>query len=363
MITEAKAPVAKGAAKPDHAAREAFYKEISEFHMGALWTVLHDAMTSEPVVQTVPHVWKWSDVRPRALRAAELVTAEEAERRVLMLLNPATSPKLGATATLFAGVQIILPGEIARTHHHTPAAIRFVIEGDRAYTAVNGEKSYMEKGDYLTTPNWSWHDHGNESDRPVLWLDGLDLPFILGIDAMFFEYYPELKQPISKMADDSILRYGSNLKPTWETPVGKGVYSPLLNYKWKTTRAALHQLRDESGSPFDGIIMEYTNPYTGGPTLPTMSAYLQLLRKGERTKAHRHVSSTIYHVAEGGGSSVIRGKRYDWEEGDTFVVPAWSAHEHASVDGEAVLFSTSDRPILKAFDLEREQALEQGHQS
>ena len=343
------------------AQREAFYRELPQFSMKPLWAVLSDALTTEPRVKSIPYVWRWADVRPRILRAGELVTAEEAERRVLMLLNPGLGERPGATSTLFAGVQLILPGEVARTHHHTPAAIRFIIEGDGAFTAVDGEKSVMSKGDYLTTPNWTWHNHGNESDRPMLWLDGLDIPFVMNVDAVFYEEYPEIEQPITKPLDDSIRRWGSNLRPTWQKPGGP--YSPILNYRWTTSRAALHELREGEGSPFDGIIMEYVNPYTGGPTLPTMAAYLQLVRRGEHTKAHRHVASTVYHVAEGGGFSVIHGQRFDWTEGDTFVVPAWAWHEHASEQGEAVLFSFSDRPILQAFALDREQALESGYQS
>lgn len=334
--------------------REAFYGEISEFNLKPLWSILADAMTAEPVVRAIPYVWKWRDVRPRMYRASELVTAEEAERRVLMLMNPGLD-KPAATATLFAGVQMILPGEVARTHHHTPNAVRFVIEGEGAFTCVNGERAYMSRGDYLTTPIWAWHDHGNESDTPMLWLDGLDMPFVLAIDAMFFEYHRDLQQALRRPADDSLRRYGANLLPTFERPVGEGAYSPVLNYRWTVARAALHALRADAGSPYDGIVMEYTNPYTGGPTLPTMSSYLQLLRAGERTRAHRHTSSTVYHVAEGRGHSVVRGERLDWEENDTFVVPAWSWHEHASDGGEAVLFSFSDRPIMRAFGLEREE--------
>jgi gentisate 1,2-dioxygenase len=288
------------------------------------------------------------------------MTAEEAERRVLMLINPGLEGKPAATSNLFAGIQLLLPGEIARTHHHTPSALRFVIEGEGGYTSVSGEKAPMQKGDYLTTPNWTWHDHGNEGDGPVLWLDGLDMPFVINMDAVFFEEFGEERQPLTRPVDDSIRRWGSNLRPTWEQPGGD--YSPVLNYKWSTTRAALQELRGDKGSPYDGVIMEYINPYTGGPTIPTMSAYLQLLRRGERTLAHRHVPSTVYHVAEGGGHSIIGGQRFDWEEGDTFVVPAWSWHEHAARDGDAVLFSFSDRPILRSFGLDREEALAAGHQ-
>jgi gentisate 1,2-dioxygenase len=131
----------------------------------------------------------------------------------------------------------------------------------------------------------------------------------------------------------------------------------VLNYRWAESRAALHALRAENGSPYDGIILQYTNPITGGSTLPTISACLQLLRKGEHTQSHRHTSSTVYHVAEGEGRSLVGDSEYKWEEGDTFVVPSWVAHAHASVNGEAVLFSYSDRPIIDAFGYYREEAL------
>jgi gentisate 1,2-dioxygenase len=341
--------------------REAFYADLPQYSLRPLWQVLSGLLPPEPRVRSIPTIWRYRDVRPRILRAGELVTAKEAERRVLMLVNPGLEGRPAATATLFAGVQLILPGEVARTHHHTPSAVRFVIEGEGAYTAVSGEKALMSKGDYLTTPNWTWHDHGNEGRGPVIWLDGLDIPLVTNLDAVFYEEFGEERQPLTKAVDDSIRRWGSNLRPTWEKPPGN--YSPVLNYKWSTTRAALHSLRENRGSPYDGVIMEYINPYTGGPTLPTMAAYLQLLRRGERTLAHRHVASTVYHVAEGGGFSIIGGERFEWQEADTFVVPAWTWHEHAAEPGEAVLFSFSDRPVLQSFGLDREEALAAGHQS
>ena len=152
-------------AKSDlQAEREAFYADVAEFGMGPLWAVLSSALTPEPVVRSVPYIWRWQDVRPRMMRAGELVTAAEAERRVLMQLNPGLpKEKLAITATLYAGIQLILPGEVARTHHHTPSAMRFIIEGEAAFTAVDGEKTIMGKGDYVTTPSWTWHDRGNES--------------------------------------------------------------------------------------------------------------------------------------------------------------------------------------------------------
>ena len=349
------------------AQRAAFYDELPSLGMGALWNVLANALTVEPRTKSLPYIWKWSDVRPRVLRSGELVTAEEAERRVLMLLNPAVpAEKMVAVGTLYAGVQLILPGEIARTHHHTPSATRFIIEGELAYSTVSGERTLMRKGDYVTTPNWTWHDHGNESDQPMLWLDGLDIPLVTELDAIFFEEWNwehgAQIQPVSKPSEDAAHRWGSNLRPTYQKP--EGAYSPVLNYRWETCRAALRALRDDAGTPYDGVMLEYINPHTGGPSLPTMAAHLQLLRKDEHTLAHRHTSSTVYHVAEGGGYSIIAGERFDWVEGDTFVVPSWAWHEHVNGSDreDAVLFSFTDRPVIEAFGFYRESAHEAGRQ-
>jgi gentisate 1,2-dioxygenase len=342
------------------AQRNAYYQEIANQRMEALWNALSSVAQKEPRVESVPFIWKWKDVRKQVLRAGDLVTPQEAERRVLMLINPAYTPRsLRTVGYIYAGLQLILPGERADTHRHTPAAQRFIIEGEDAYTTVNGERTYMKKGDYVTTPNWCWHDHGNESSQPMIWLDGLDIPFVNALDANFFEEYKGEFQPVTKPSEDSRHRWGQNLQPAWEHPAR--THSPILNYRWEVARKALHDLRADAGSPFDGIILEYTNPLTGGSTLPTMSAYLQLLRRNERTKAHQHTSSTIYHVAEGGGFSIIGEQKFEWEEGDTFVVPSWMPHFHASLNGEAVLFSYTDRPVLSTFNLYRERSREEIH--
>jgi gentisate 1,2-dioxygenase len=340
------------------AQRDAYYRDLSGQSIGALWNALASAAPKEPRVTSVPHIWKWKDIRPRMLRASDLVTPQEAERRVLMLINPSYEAQSFRTVGLiFAGIQMILPGEVADSHRHTPNAQRFIIEGDGAYTAVDGERTIMRKGDFVMTPTWTWHDHGNESDAPMIWLDGLDLPYVNILEANFFEDYDEdgaSIQPVSKTNEGSHHRFGRNLRPRWEAASNRAV-SPLLNYRWADARDALHQLRSEPGSPFDGVILDYVNPLTGGPTLPTMAASLQLLRKDERMRAHRHTSSSVYHVAEGRGLSIVGGREFVWEEGDTFVVPSWTWHEHASAGGEAVLFSYNDRPIIDAFGLFREE--------
>ncbi len=341
-----------------HAQRERLYEQLEAHSIEPLWRVLGDAAPKAPRVQSVAHMWAWRDVRPYMMTAGDLVTPQEAERRVLMLINPAfKSMTFRTVGLIYAGIQMIMPGEIADSHRHTPNAQRFIIEGEGAYTAVEGERTIMAKGDFVLTPAWAWHDHGNESAKPMIWLDELDLPFAIILDANFFEDYvggDGRMQPIFRQTEDSHHRWGRNLRPTWQQPASS-LSSPVLNYRWAESRAALHALRDEPGSLYDGVILQYTNPVTGGPTLPTMAASLQLLRKGEHTQSHRHTSSAIYHVAEGEGRSLVGDTEFKWEEGDTFVVPSWMPHEHESVGGEAVLFSYSDRPIINAFGFYREE--------
>ena len=343
-------------------ALNAYYEELAALKTAPLWKHLHSALTSEPKTKVVPYLWSWAELQPRVLRSGELVSAAEAERRVIMLLNPGLEGQIATTQTLFAGIQLILPGEVARTHRHTPAALRFIIEGEGAYTTVDGEKTVMRPGDFVLTPNWTWHDHGNESAGPVMWLDGLDIPLVSYLNAVFFELYETEQQPVTKPVDDSIHRYAGSLLPTWERRITP--YSPLLNYTWDKTREALAgAAAGDAGSPFDGVMLEYTNPYTGGPALPTMGCQIQLIRAGQRTQAHRHTPSVIYHVAEGSGATIVNGQRFNWTKGDTFVLPTWAWHEHLSVDAaDAVLFSFTDAPVLAPLGLIREQAYAERHQ-
>jgi gentisate 1,2-dioxygenase len=339
--------------------------ELAQLWLKPLWLVLSDAFTAEPNTKIVPHLWKWSDVRPRILEAGRRISAEEAERRVLMYLNPGLNGSPGATQTLFTGIQLIMPGEIAPTHRHVPSALRVVVEGNGAYTTVAGEKTLMRPGDFVTTPIWAWHDHGNESNEPMLWLDGLDMPFVLALNAMFYEELGDgyQIQPVVKDLDDSQLRYNRGFRPHSDRFTAS--YSPILNYRYVDVRETLDQL-DRSGdatSEEEGVMLDYINPLTGGPTLPTIDSHAQLIRPGEHTRAVRDTASRIYYVMDGRGTSIIGGKRLDWGKGDTFCAPTWAWREHLvdSADSVAVLFSFDDSPIQKPFALYRRQALLEGN--
>lgn len=345
-------------------AAQAFYTELERNHLVALWNVTKNLLPKEPKSRCVPHLWRWETMLPLVRRGAEVAPlSRAAERRVLGFINPGLPDRYGATHTLWAGFQYVLPGEIAPAHRHSPAAIRFIIEGDGAFTTVDGDKCVMSRGDLVLTPPWTWHDHGNESDEPILWLDGLDLPMVGEMEGQFYEAFAAESQPVAKPVGDSERRYGiGQLRPTWEKWAGP--FSPLLNYKWARTEEALRRLATVGGSPFDDVAMEYINPHTGGPLMPTLACWVQLLRPGVGTKAHRHTGSAIYFVFEGRGASVIDGQRFDWRKGDLFVIPTWSWHEHASADGEAILFSVQDTPVMQALGLYREQAYREhdGHQ-
>lgn len=338
--------------------------ELQSLWLKPLWLVLSEAFTAEPHTEIVPHIWKWSDVRPRILEAGHRISAEEAERRVLMYLNPGLGGRPGATQTLFTGVQLIMPGEIAPTHRHTPCALRVIMEGNGAYTTVSGEKTLMRPGDFVTTPNWTWHDHGNETDQPMMWLDGLDMPFVLTLNAMF---YDELgngyeTQPVVKELEDSQLRYNRGFRPHHDRFSSN--YSPVLNYRYDDVRETL-ELMKRSGdalSEQEGVMLDYVNPLTGGPTLPTIGAHAQMIQPGEHTRALRDTASRIYYVLDGRGTSIIGGKTIEWEKGDTFCAPtwAWREHEVRSEDAPGILFSFDDAPIQQPFSLYRQQLLQEG---
>src|SRR5262245_14840910 len=195
------------------AERKAFYQRIDRENLAPLWEVLGDLVPPSPRTPCVPAHWRYAMLREHLLAAGSLITAKEAERRVLVLENPALRGASSITHTLYAGLQLILPGEVAPSHRHSQSALRFVVEGDGAYTAVDGERTTMHPGDFIITPSWTFHDHGNPGDVPAIWLDGLDFPIVNMFDASFAEHYPERVQPVARNEGDALVRYGANLLP------------------------------------------------------------------------------------------------------------------------------------------------------
>jgi gentisate 1,2-dioxygenase len=306
-----------------------------------------------------PHVWKAEVLRTYLQRAGALTTLEDsAVRRALVLWNPGARDHWDCTNTLTAAVQMMLPGESVITHRHMHSAMRFITQGKGATTTVNGEKITLCEGDLVLTPNWAWHDHANESDGPIVWMDGLDRPLLKLLDSIFFEVYPTRGyQPVTRTNDATADRYGTGaLRPYSEQQ--RPVFSPQLAYRWNETYAALRQMEKVGdASPYDDVIAEYRNPATGGHVTPTIGCAIQLLRPGIHTQAHRHTSSAVYHVYRGRGHSVIDGSEYHWSEGDYFALPPRVMHEHANASPSepAILFSLTDVPVFESLALYREE--------
>jgi gentisate 1,2-dioxygenase len=351
-------PKTNGKPGPKHnidAVREEFYERISQRDLAPLWKVMSSVVTKEPVTRVVPHVWRYSDVKSLVMESGGLITAEEAKRRVLILENPAMRGESKATNTLFAGVQMILPGEVAPAHRHVSSAIRFVLDGEGAYTAVEGEKAFMSPGDFVITANWAPHDHGNPSKKPMLWLDVLDFPAVNFFETSFADtsYGEDAKMQKTTRGDgDSEAFYASGVLPDGApTRLNR---SPVINYTYARTRPILDRLKKAGEiDKSHGARVHYVNPVNGGPVLPTMGASLALFPKGFKGDKYRATDGTIFVCTEGGGTTTVDGKTLEWGVNDVFVVPPWKAYSH-QVNKESVLFSISDRPAQEALGIWRE---------
>ncbi len=334
--------------------RQAFYARLDQIDTAPLWEVLSRLVLPEPQPSIVPALWKYDAIRSLLMEAGRLLTVQEAERRVLVLENPGLRGASQITQSLYAGLQLIQPGEVAASHRHASSALRLVVEGDGGgYTAVDGERTSMRTGDFVLTPSWTFHDHGNLGSAPVIWMDVLDIPIVNIFDTSFSEHHPQETQPISRAEGDAVARYGGGMLPIEYTPSSPS--SPAFTYPYSRSRPALEQLaRNGSIDRCHGVKMQYVNPATGGYPLPTIAAFLQLLPKGFAGKAYRSTDSTIYHVVEGRGRSRVGSQTFEWGPRDIFVVPSWQPVSHEASE-EAVLFSASDRAAQKALGLWREE--------
>ena len=340
--------------------RQQLYRDMDPLNLTPLWEVLHALVPPQPASPCVAALWKYEQVRPFLMRAGDAITAEEAVRRVLILENPALRGQSCITQSLYAGLQLILPGEGAPSHRHTQSALRFIVEGSGAYTAVDGERATMAPGDFIITPSWTWHDHGNEADGPVVWLDGLDIPMLRFFDAGFAENGTARSQTVSRPEGASFARYGHNMAPLrHDAPFG--ATSPIFSYPYARSREALEQLeRDAPIDSWDGVKLRYLNPLTGGAPMPTMATYMQKLPAGFSGKPWRQTDGAVYSVVEGTGVvHIVQGEtvqRFDFGPGDLFVIPSWHTARFESAPG-CVLFSYSDRPVHQALGIHREERL------
>ncbi|KAK7979896.1 hypothetical protein PG989_012353 [Apiospora arundinis] len=328
--------VPDGSKKED--VKAAYLQSLPSKNLAPLWTVMGAMVPPRPAPKASVSLWRYEEARPLLVQAGEVVDAHEAERRVLMLVNPSMRAPY-TTDTLYAGLQLILPGETAPAHRHTAFALRFIVEGERGFTAVGGKKVFMSRGDVILTPSWDWHDHGHDGDGPMIWLDGLDLPLYQAFPTNFAEMYSESRYPSEPSADDAHLKI-----------------------PWSKAQAHL------DAQPGHHAIYHYTLPVTNisSPASPassfdsttplsrTIGGQAERIDAGTASPAIRESCSFVYHCFEGSGRTRLtladgKTETVEWERGDTFAVPAWTERVHeAAESGEAsYLFAVNDLPLLR----------------
>jgi gentisate 1,2-dioxygenase len=327
-----------------------FLAAMAQSAVVPLWDRYHQLIGAEPAAPDRPFLWRWRALQPFIQRAAAEVQMDRAERRVLMLVNPDFDGKVITTTNLFAGIQILEPGEAARPHRHTASAMRLVMEGEGGATIVDGQHCAMEPGDLILTPNWAWHEHVNRGASRVVWLDALDMPLASHLGAIFAEggdAYDKANLPA--IAADAFAQGGvvPTIAPA-ETP-----YSPMFRYPWTSVRAALAASPEDA----DGSRrVRYTNPVDGGPVIPTMDCYALELAGGRVTSRHRTTANAVCLVVDGEGVSKIGGETLEWRKHDVFTLPHWNWISHRATSAKAHLFMFTDREVLKRVGLLREES-------
>ena len=296
---------------------DALYAGLAPLSINAGWAKPTPSLWPEPRQNFVPHRWSWSEGRAALEAAGRLVDTEFAERRNLILFNPVEGNTYATVRTMIAAYQAILPGETARSHRHTPNALRFILEGEGSYTVVDGERLEMRPNDVLLTPNWCWHGHGSEADGMCCWIDCLDAPLVHLLEPMFFEPHPEDYEPVRTNPDAS----------------------PFI-FRWEETLSRLDRTEpDPEGRHFGRIEL-------GAPALSSIALYMQRQSAGEETRAWRTTANQVVCVAEGTGRSVVDGEELPWSRGDVLAIPAWRSFTHLA-ETDAVLFTMTDEPVLR----------------
>lgn len=343
----------------DTPALRELYAGFKANHLNPLWTQIGNLMPRQPSPRAVPHVWKWSDLYPLAKASGDLVpVGRGGERRAIGLANPGLGGDTYITPTLWCAIKYLGPRETAPEHRHSQNAFRFVVEGEGVWTVVNGDPVRMSRGDFLLTPGWNFHGHHNDTDKPMAWIDGLDIPFSFQNDVGFFEFGSER---VTDYATPNVSRSERlwchpGLRPL--SGLQNTVSSPIGAYRWEYTDAALNQqlLLEEEGHPATveqgHAAIRYTNPTTGRDVMPTIRAEFHRLRAGCETATRREVGSTVVQVFEGRGAVVMGGVTHKVEKGDIFVIPSWVAWSLQAETGFD-LFRFSDAPIIERLNFDR----------
>jgi gentisate 1,2-dioxygenase len=334
---------------------EALYQSMAPESLTPLWEVLSALVQDEPHSPAVVHKWAYASIRNYLMRAGDIISAEQAERRVLILENPGMPGQSAIVPSLYAGMQLILPGEIAPCHRHAQCALRFVMEGDGAYTTVDGEKAVMRPFDLVLTPGMQWHDHANPTDEPMIWLDGLDIPTVRLFDASFAERLAEKVHAETAPPGDTLLRYGGNMRPLRGSNADRRpAHQPLFHYPFEAWHRNLVGMAANSEiDPHLGYALEFINPADGGSVMPTISAHVRHLPKGFETRPRRSSDGTIFVVVEGEGTARIGDHESRLSPRDVLAVPSWNETVFQA-SSDMILFAFSDKASQEKLHLYKE---------
>ncbi|MFY0681529.1 MAG: cupin domain-containing protein [Thalassovita sp.] len=329
--------------KQDLSKDEAAFREgLKHTSVSPLWDVMAALVTQTPKPRAVPHVWTYADLEPQLIEAGQRISAEQAERRVLILENPGTRGDHTVTDALYAGLQLVLPGETAPVHRHTQSALRFVLESQSAWTSVDGEPVLMSPFDLVLTPSWRWHEHGGAS-TPTIWLDGLDIPIVQQFSAGFAERAGNVPANDAAASGRTRAAYGANLKPVQAK--GLDTDTPLFHFPYAVWSKSLDEYAQKVPvDPHRGWTLEFTNPRNGGSVMRTISAFVTMVPPGMTTKVRRQTAGAVFAGVSGSGALIIDGESFALGSRDVAAVPSWAGLEIDNTSEDPfVLFSYSDR--------------------
>lgn len=330
------------------------YDVIAERDLQPLWE-MRGLLTPTPTTATVAHRWSAAELRKLAAWSGELVAIDRGgDRRVLALANPGLGGAPYISSTLWAAVQYLLPGELAPAHRHTPAALRFILDGEGVYTVLDGDPVVMNRGDLVLTPSWIFHEHHNPGSSSMMWLDVLDLPMVAALDAVFFEEGPseETDQSVAPQSGaERRFGQGAGLVPAG-AHAALPAHSPLTVYRWRNTDAALDALLESSAT--GDVTTRFQDPVRDRDVMPTLRCEMRRVKAGVTTVTDRQTGSRVSAILNGVGRVEIGGQTFELAVGDIFVVPSWvTCRIHAT--SQLDVFTTSDAPVLEALSLYRSE--------
>jgi gentisate 1,2-dioxygenase len=334
-----------------HIGSTPFVAELEASNLHPLWDRYQRITPIKPQAKDVPFHWHWRDIEPFLHRSVGEVSINDIERRALILAHPAFGAETTTTSTLLAAFTVLEPGDRARPHRHTGAAVRFATRADGAATIVNGRRCAMKQGDLILTPPMCWHGHINESDHRIVWFDAANMPLIRAVDAHFFEPGDPRNNAFWQVdAGEEELWAEAGLRV--EGAAASAMNSPKYRYPGEATR----RLLASAPAGADGMhVIRYVNPATGGAVMPTLDCYAARLRKGAPTRPKRTTYNVVCLVVAGEGRSTIGDKTFEWSQHDVFTIPHWTLARHEAIGGDADLFMVTDKSAFERLDLVREE--------